>query len=133
MERVKRNTLNKTETATVESYLYRWNYSRAHDLDDVYKSCSNAKRRSFNYIWYDCKQNHGYGLRIVSHNCNFYSTVYFAVIYNNNTGELEPSIIIDTAYKRMIYNLTEYINSARYYGFSAAIAQNVIDTLFNNL
>lgn len=57
-------------------FLQAYNRSTAKTLSDVYKSFSYAKEKSFNDIWYEMKSMGGHDLRIISHNCNFYSCGY---------------------------------------------------------
>lgn len=53
-----------------------WERSTATSLDDVYKSCSSAKRRA----WMDCEAlcalYNGTDLKIVSHNCMVFSAAF---------------------------------------------------------
>lgn len=56
----------------------KWMYDRAtaNSLNQVYKSCSYAKQRSFDAIRWEMVTNGGYDLRITGHNAMMYSCAY---------------------------------------------------------
>lgn len=123
--------MNKKLTSIIDCKL--WQYSRSNDKDifESYRSPSVAKTRSFYWIKNDCNDKNGKGLKVVAHNCSFYSTVFFYIFLNEETGELEPHIVIDAAFARYDENLNDYIESATKYGFNTTTAERIIRWLFD--
>ena len=77
--------MNKKQIAIMEN----WKRATADDLNDVYKTYSDAKRRSFNNIWFEYRNNkNAHELRILSANCNFYTCGYLYDIVDEMTGEI---------------------------------------------
>ena len=74
------------------------------NLHDVYNSPSIYKQNAFYDIECDCKDVHGYGLHIISHNVNFFSTCFYVRL----NGVLYA--IVDTPTKRIAYTNDERFN-----------------------
>ena len=79
--------LNK-ETKKAQGFIWAYNRSHWHSLSEAYDYFSEEKRRSFNDIWFRCKQQGGnvFDLKVISRSCNFYTTGY----------RLGNDLIIDT-------------------------------------
>lgn len=66
-------------------------------LSDVYGRPSDAKKMIFRNITSDCYYVNGYGLRVISHNCMFFTTS-FQVVLNGTLYE-----IVDYPTRRVAY------------------------------
>lgn len=63
-----------------------WAYDHAQysTIEQAYKTCSEAKHKAFNRIWFEMKQNHGTDMRITGKSSNFFSCAYRYYDENNN-------------------------------------------------
>lgn len=71
------------------------------NLYDVYARPSVYKQNAYYDIENDCKAVHGYGLHVISHNVNFFSTCFYVRL----NGVLYA--IVDTPSKRIAYTNDE--------------------------
>lgn len=89
---------NKVDLGTIKYTNEKINDNHIENsLYDVYERPSVYKKRAWHAIESDCKAVHGYGLHIISHNVNFFSTAFNVCI----DGTLYK--IVDTPTKRVAY------------------------------
>ena len=68
-----------------------WAGAEGYDLDDVYKCCSKAKRRAWDYVERLCFALEGTGLAVSSHNTFSFSARFF--FYHPENGRAMMAVI----------------------------------------
>lgn len=62
-----------SQERTAKRNISRWENSTDYSLDDVYNSCSSAKRKAWAYCEKLCRKYKGTDLKVVGHNCMIFT------------------------------------------------------------
>lgn len=72
--------MKKVNNRQIKDAYQRWTKSTDTTLGQVYKNCSTAKYRAYNYCINLMDKYNGYGLKILGYNCNFFSVGFMATV-----------------------------------------------------
>lgn len=72
--------MKKVNNEQIKNAYQRWTTSTDSTLEDVYKNCSTAKYRAYRYCVELMNKYNGYGLKILGHNCDFFSVGFMATV-----------------------------------------------------
>lgn len=84
------------------SLLWKYEHTPAScdSLDKVYRNYSTTKAFTFEAIKEEMRMKYGYGMRVTSHNCMFYSCAYKYDTIDDKTGEVVTRLVYHTPSNR---------------------------------
>lgn len=72
--------MKKVNNEQIKNAYQRWTKSTDSTLEQVYKNCSTAKYRAYNYCMDLMNKYNGSGLKNLGHSCNFFSVGFLATV-----------------------------------------------------
>ena len=90
--------MKKQEMAEYISRQY--DRSRMYELWDAYRRCSQAKRNAWEHCKALCYEYGGHGLKILGHNCHFFSAGFLFTDEETGVEKVMKSVLFNSKKKR---------------------------------
>ena len=106
----------KKEIAQACAVLRLYN-CKCKSVNDAYAKPSHRKQSIELGIQREMDKLNGWGYRVISHNCNFFTCGYFYETIDNETGEILYHMVIETPTKHSDIEITRFLDVEPCYNY----------------